>query len=107
MILQHADFIKVGSGATDSGPIKNEMGADVLHLTVISESIPVLTVKVLTSDDTENGTWFDSPVNLLDGTVDDAISVSGLYRVPMGGVRYVKVVNADSDATLEVYGDFE
>lgn len=106
MVLQHATFIELGSGVTDSGAIKNEMGASVLHLSVLSEGTPALTVKVLTCDDTANGTWFDSPINLLDGTVDDSISVAGLYRVPMGGVHYVKVVNSSADSTMEVYGDF-
>lgn len=107
MLLQHAVFIEKGSGKTDSGPIRNEMYSKRLYLTVLSEGTPALTVKVMTGDDPVNGVWFDSPINLLDGSVDDSISVPGLYSVPMGGVRYVKVVNASVDNTLDVYGDFE
>lgn len=105
-VLQNAEFIALGSGATDSGPVKNEYGARMLYLTVLSEGTPSLTVKVLTNDDTANGVWFDSPINLLDGTVDDSISVAGLYSVPMGGVHYVKVVNASADDTMQVFGEF-
>lgn len=107
MLLQHAEFIKKGSGKKDSGPIKNELHGKRLYLTVLSDVIPSLTVKVMTGNDPATGVWFDSPINLLDDTVDDSISVPGLYSVPMGGVRYVKVVNASVDNTLEVYGDFE
>lgn len=107
MRVQSAEFIKKGSGATDSGPVKNELGAKALYLTVLSDGTPSLTVKVHTGNDPVNGTWFDSPINLLDGSVDDSISVAGLYKVPMGGVNYVKVVNASADSTMEVYGDFE
>lgn len=107
MFLQHAVFIEKGSGKKDSGPIKNELHGKRLYLTVLSDGIPSLTVKVMTGDDPATGVWFDSPINLLDDSVDDSISVPGLYSVPMGGVRYVKVVNASVDNTLEVYGDFE
>lgn len=107
MLLQRAMFIEKGSGKTDSGPIKNEMGGKRLYLTVLSENTPSLTVKVHTGNDPVNGVWFDSPINLLDGTVDDSISVAGLYSVPLGGVTYIKVVNASTDSTLEVYGDIE
>ena len=71
--VQSAEFIKKGSGTTDSGPVKNELGARALYLTVLSDGTPSLTVKVHTGNDPVNGVWFDSPINLLDGSVDAVI----------------------------------
>lgn len=107
MIAQHARFIEKGSGVSDSGPIRNELSASTLYLTVVSESIPEVSVKVLTNEDTANGEWFLCPINLLDGTVDDSISVSGLYTIPVSGAHYIKVVDASGDNTLEVFGEFD
>lgn len=103
--LQYAEFIPLASGLTESEAVPNELDATVMYLTVISEGTPGVTVQLLTTDDTVNGDWFDSPINLLDGTVDDTISVAGLYTVPIGGVRYIRIKNESADNTLHVFGD--
>ena len=78
MRLQFEEFIEAGSGDTESAAVKNLLDANIIYLTVISESTPGVTVE-------ENG----------------------LYYVQIGGAQYVRIKNTDADDTLEVYGAFD
>jgi len=106
MRLQYADFIRKGEGLTQSPVVTNLLDANIMYLTVISESDPSVSIEAMTGDDPVNGTWLDIVAMMPDGTVDSKITVNGLYSVPIGGVRYLRVNSDSADDTLEVYGSF-
>ena len=103
MRLQYADFIKKGEGLTQSPAVLNQLDANMMYLTVISETDPSVTIEALTGGEPDTGTWLDIVAMMPDGSVDTKITVNGLYRVPIGGVRYLRVNSESADDTLEVY----
>lgn len=106
MRLQYADFIRKGEGLTESPAVKNLLDAEIMYMTVISETDPELTVEVLSGGDPATGTWIAGLVMKADGTAVDSVTENGIYSVPMGGVEWVRVKNESADTTLEVYGSF-
>lgn len=106
MRLQYADFIRKGEGLTESPAVKNLLDAEIMYMTVISETDPELTVEVLSGGDPATGTWIAGLVMKADGTAVDSVTENGIYSVPMGGVNWVRVKNESADTTLEVYGSF-
>lgn len=103
MRLQYADFIEYGSGLTESPAIANALDANIMYLTVISETDPAVTVQVMTDADPDTGTWLDVAVTLTDGTTAEKVTENGLYCVSVGGARYIRALSDDADATLQVY----
>lgn len=106
MRLQYADFIRKGEGLTQSPVVTNLLDANLMYLTVISENEIDVTIEAMTGNDPVNGTWMDIVAMMPDGSVDSKITTTGLYSVPIGGVRYLRVNSASSDTDLEVYASF-
>lgn len=107
MRLQFEEFIAKGSGDTESAAVKNMLDANIIYMTVISESTPGVTVEVLTDGEPDTGTWVDGTIMTPGGTEVTAVEENGLYYVQIGGAQYVRVKNTDADSTLEVYGAFD
>lgn len=107
MRLQYAVFIAPGSGATGSGPIENQLDANVVCLMAVSESgAPDLTVEVLTNGTPDSGTWLPGTVLDTDMTEQNGVTENGFYYIPVGGVRYLRITNSGLDSGLTVTGAF-
>ena len=107
MRLQFAEFVEKESGLTESAAVENILGADIIYLTVISESTPGVTVELLTDGDPDTGTWVDGTIMTPAGTELESVTENGLYYVLIAGAKYVRVKNEDADDTLWVYGAFD